>query len=216
MDRTVFNTSIRDSLDRVLPVKTMARPREFDIDEALEKAMQLFWTKGYEASSMTDLTWAMGLNKGSLYAAFGSKHDLFVSAIKRYLEQDRAVFLENFGGTAPLKDAIRTHLTVYVGTFHKGVLVPRGCLAVNSLAELAARDEVVAQLINRHIQGAVSFLTDRIKMEQASGLLQTKKDARTLAELVVVVELGLLTGTKGPLRGIDDDKLVNIILQHFD
>ncbi|MGD8415142.1 MAG: TetR/AcrR family transcriptional regulator [Candidatus Latescibacterota bacterium] len=194
----------------------VARPREFDIDEALEKAMQLFWTKGYEATSMTDLTTAMGLNKGSLYAAFGSKHDLFIAAIKRYLARDRAVFLENFGGSTPLKDAIRKHLTEYVGTFHKGVLVPRGCLAVNSLAELAASDEEVARLINHHIQGAVSFLTERIRKEQKSGLLETEKDARALAELVIVMELGLLTGTKGPLRGIDDDRLVDVVLQNFN
>lgn len=194
----------------------MARPREFDIDVALEKAMQLFWTKGYEATSMTDLTEAMDLNKGSLYAAFGSKHDLFLAAIKRYLARDKAMFLANFDGPEPLKDAIRTHLTEYVGTFHKGVLVPRGCLAINSLAELAAHDESVALLINRHIQGAVAFLTERIKKEQASGLLQTRTEARALAELVVVMELGLLTGTKGPLRGIDDDRLVSVILEHFD
>jgi len=194
----------------------MARPREFDIDEALEKAMQLFWTKGYEATSMTDLTEAMDLNKGSLYAAFGSKHDLFVAAIKRYLADDRAVFVANFGGPGSLKDAIRTHLTEYVGTFHKGVLVPRGCLAVNSLAELAAHDEQVAQLINRHIQGAVAFLTERIAKEQAAGVVKSDKEARALAELVVVTELGLLTGTKGPLRGIDDNRLVDMIVEHFD
>lgn len=194
----------------------MARPREFDEQEALEKAMQLFWTKGYEATSMTDLTEAMGLNKGSLYAAFGSKHDLFISAIKRYLAGDRSAFLSSFDGPLPLKDAIRKHLTEYVGTFHKAVLVPRGCLAVNSLAELAAHDEEVAQLINRHIQGAVTFLTERIRKEQASGLLKSEKDARALAELVIVMELGLLSGTKGPLRGIDDNRLVEIVLEHFD
>lgn len=194
----------------------MARPREFDIDEALEKAMQVFWTKGYEATSMSDLTEAMDLNKGSLYAAFGSKHDLFIAAIKRYLARDRAAFLASFDGPLPLKDAIRRHLTEYVGTFHKGVLVPRGCLAVNSLAELGARDEEVARLINRHIQGAASFLTDRIKKEQAAGNVTTDKDARALAELVVVMELGLLSGTKGPLRGIDDDRLVEVVLEHFE
>lgn len=178
--------------------------------------MQLFWTKGYEATSLTDLTSAMRINKGSFYAAFGSKHDLFIAAIKRYLARDRAVFLENFGAPMPLKDAITRHLTGYVGTFHKGVLVPRGCLAMNSLAELAASDEEVARLINLHIQGAVEFLTRRIRDEQESGLLRTDKDAKALAELVIVMELGLLTGTKGPLRGIDDHRLVDIVLPHFE
>lgn len=204
------------AFDLLTTLRAMARPREFDIDEALEKAMQLFWTRGYEATSMTDLTEAMGLNKGSLYAAFGSKHDLFVSAIRRYLAVDRSVFLANFDEGRSLKDAIRIHLTEYVGTFHKGVLVPRGCLAVNSLAELAAHDEEVALLINRHIQSAIAFLTTRIKKEQEEGSIRPDKDPRALAELIVVAELGLLTGTKGPLRGIDDERLVDLILEHFD
>src|ERR687891_349404 len=65
----------------------MARPREFDIDEALEAAMGAFWVRGYEATSLADLMQAMGLQKGSIYKAFGDKHALFLCALQRYLDQ---------------------------------------------------------------------------------------------------------------------------------
>src|ERR671910_2905737 len=65
----------------------MARPREFDIDEALDAAMGAFWVRGYEATSLADLMQVMGLQKGSIYKAFGDKHALFLSALQRYLDQ---------------------------------------------------------------------------------------------------------------------------------
>jgi TetR/AcrR family transcriptional repressor of nem operon len=64
----------------------MARPREFDIDQVLDAAINTFWTKGYEATSMADLMEAMNLKKGSIYKAFEDKHDLFCKALERYLE----------------------------------------------------------------------------------------------------------------------------------
>ena len=64
----------------------MARPREFDMDQALDAAMSTFWAQGYEATSMTDLVEATGLQKGSLYKAFDDKHDLFMKSLSRYLD----------------------------------------------------------------------------------------------------------------------------------
>ena len=70
----------------------MAGPREFDMDEALDAAMSVFWEKGYEGTSMADLMAATGLHKGSIYKAFTDKHDLFVKALKRYLNQGASEF----------------------------------------------------------------------------------------------------------------------------
>ena len=64
----------------------MARPREFEINDALEKAMEAFWAKGYDATSMVDLMKVMNLNKGSIYAAFGNKHALFTKALTQYTD----------------------------------------------------------------------------------------------------------------------------------
>ena len=70
----------------------MARPREFDIDEALDAAMGVFWERGYEATSMVNLMDATGLHKGSIYKAFEDKHDLFLQALRRYLNNVYQMF----------------------------------------------------------------------------------------------------------------------------
>ncbi len=78
----------------------MARPREFDLNQVLEKAMDVFWKQGYHATSISDLTEAMGLLRGSVYAAFGDKHQLFLAALERYMEKGLRV-LEKIAATQP-------------------------------------------------------------------------------------------------------------------
>ena len=65
---------------------SLGRPRGFDVDEALERAMVVFWAQGYEGASLADLTNAMGINRTSMYAAFGNKEELFRAALRRYLD----------------------------------------------------------------------------------------------------------------------------------
>src|SRR6266550_5425162 len=71
---------------------TVGRPRAFDVDQALDQALKVFWRKGYEGASLPDLTRAMGINRPSLYAAFGNKQSLFCQALKRYHERQRDFF----------------------------------------------------------------------------------------------------------------------------
>ena len=88
----------------------VGRPREFDVDKALDAAMQAFWAKGYEATSMADLMAATGLHKGSIYGAFGDKHALFVEALTRYLADMRQIersVLKGRSDTAGWLDAPR-------------------------------------------------------------------------------------------------------------
>ena len=100
----------------------MARPREFDLDEALDGAMNAFWARGYEATSLADLMAATGLAKGSIYKAFDDKHDLFMQALRRYLDnlcRDTSQILE---GTASPATGLRQWLTTSIlGACHDQV-----------------------------------------------------------------------------------------------
>lgn len=122
------------------------RPRTFDEADALQKAIAVFWEKGFEATSLDDLTSAMGLSRSSFYGAFGSKQELFLRALQHYsdrgLENLQAV--ADTGGREPL-EAMMEALSNPEGG-------PRGCMLVNCITELAPHDPDVANLGRRHLE----------------------------------------------------------------
>ncbi len=177
----------------------MARPREFDIDDALENAMQAFWSYGYEATSMSDLMEAMDLQKGSIYKAFGDKHSLFIAALEHYLntvhEFDRKI-LEK--GESP-KKAIHTWLNTDLKNACSQSL-KRGCLMVNALNERAYRDEKVANLITLHTARLSKMLTKTIKRGQELKEFRSDINASDISQVIIVSLFGMLTLTKGPMN----------------
>ncbi len=124
---------------------TRGRPREFDRDQVLDSVIELFWEKGYEATAVSDIVEATGLNKSSLYNAFGSKDNLFDLALSRYVE-DRTAMLgkllhqgtRGLDDVESLLDAMWSEISI--GGEH------RGCLAVNTSTELGVRDDTVAAI----------------------------------------------------------------------
>ena len=126
----------------------MARPREFDVDEALDRATEVFWTRGYEATSVQDLVDALGVNRASLYATFGDKAQLFAAVIDRYRQHVNALVGEALAPPAAGAEAIRAWVMALIrmGTQPEG---PRGCLLVGALSSCttvpdALRDQVIA------------------------------------------------------------------------
>lgn len=115
----------------------MPRPKSFDVDDVLDRAVDLFWVKGYAATSMEDLVNHLGINRGSLYATFGSKQELYELALERYLTSGQHRFAEKITDPAiPLREALRALLTSSARkTDH------RGCLLVNTTMERNATDE---------------------------------------------------------------------------
>lgn len=107
---------------------TLGRPREFDLDTALEAAMLVFWRKGYEGASMSDLTAALGVTKPSLYAAFGAKEDLFRAVLDRY-DQRTAHFLSGSIRAATARE-VAVGLLRGAAEFHTNPANPPGCLMV--------------------------------------------------------------------------------------
>lgn len=190
----------------------MARPREFDIDEALENAMQAFWSHGYEATSLSDLMEAMDLQKGSIYKAFGDKHSLFIASLEHYLEdllQFHKEYLEK--AVSPKKGIITWLNTVFKTAC--GQSIKRGCLMVNALNERAYRDEKVADLVNSHISKLSKLLSETIKRGQELEEFRDDLGSKDIAQLFIVTLLGMLTLSKGPMNKADSLKNIKNTLK---
>jgi TetR/AcrR family transcriptional repressor of nem operon len=169
----------------------MARPREFDPEQALDRALNVFWAKGFEATSLDDLCAATGLSRSSLYAAFGDKHALLLAAIDRYSEHRIAAFLgERFGKPRPVRVAFAAFFDELIDRIVSGS-GRRGCFLGNCAAELP-RDDRVAQArvrdglirIEETFEAALSAARER-------GELSRRVDQRALARFFMCVTQGL-------------------------
>jgi len=165
------------------------RPRSFDVDQALDQALAVFWAKGYEGTSLSDLTLAMGINPPSLYAAFGNKEQLFGKVIARY----------EAGPAAHLAAALQEPTARAVAeAFLRGAVAvqtnpktPRGCLMVQgALACGAAADPVRKKLALRREAGQAA-LRDRFERAKAEGDLPQDADPAGLARYLTAVVNGM-------------------------
>lgn len=190
----------------------MARPREFDMDEALDGAMNAFWKRGYEATSLTDLMDATGLAKGSIYKAFDDKHNLFMRALKRYLDQVYQDTIQTLEGTASPTEGLRQWLTTLIFGICHDQESQRGCFAINSVVELAPHDEEVAQILEAHFNRMRHVITQLIERGQKTGEFQTAQAARDLTEFVMVFVSGLVSMSKVKLPRAQTQRLVEFTL----
>src|SRR5215475_5610995 len=118
----------------------MARPREFDVDDALDRATQVFWTRGYEGTSVQDLVDALGVNRASLYATFGDKAQLFSAVLDRYGDQVNGAISEALTAPATGAEAVRAWFGAVIqkATHPAG---PRGCLFIGAVGSCATVPE---------------------------------------------------------------------------
>jgi TetR/AcrR family transcriptional repressor of nem operon len=167
----------------------MARPRTFDEDAILDRAMRLFWRKGYEATAMSDLVEELGLGRGSIYAAFGDKHQLFVRALARYLgHQDTllSTALDTDGpALAQLRDVLDRLLAADAACGNAG------CFSVNSIAELLPHDEDVARLARRSLRIAEDAFARQLERAAHDGELSAAITPAEGARLLVTLVQGL-------------------------
>lgn len=163
----------------------MPRPKAFDVDDALDRAVDLFWINGYAATSMEDLVNHLGINRGSLYATFGSKQDLYELALERYLNSGQQRFAEKITDPAvPLREALRALLASSAKkTDH------RGCLLVNTTMERNATDERCLHLTSSgfdELRGILIAAFESRRDELTNGLAPDRA-----ADLVLVATQGL-------------------------
>ena len=175
----------------------MARLREFDIDEALEIAMQVFWQKGYEASSMDELAERMKLKKGSIYKAYGNKHSLFLKALERYLETNYLEFKSLIAtSSSPYKTLRHLFETVLI-EFSAKFETPCGCFATNSLVEKANHDKAIAALLEKQRHRLEALFKDCLIKAQARQEIRQEIDTADMASVLYVFMSALMSESKG-------------------
>ncbi len=166
----------------------MGRPREFEIDDAIEKATGLFWRNGYEGTSLSDLTKALGITPPSFYFAFGSKEGLFKEIIERYFAQVSKIAEAAF--RKPTARAVATHfLQGYADVLTDPLHAP-GCLAMNSSLPRTADDPVRKWLAELREQ-LRKRLRDRFAEARGGEGFPAGMDADSLARLVLIVAWGM-------------------------
>jgi TetR/AcrR family transcriptional repressor of nem operon len=186
----------------------VGRPREFDEETVLEAAMDAFWRQGYEATSMTDLCAATGLHKGSLYQAFGDKHQLYLRSLRHYTEQS----FKEVASSAYLSDSPLENLRALLHKVAASCVADQGCLAVNSMVELAPHDPDVKALLDHVYMMRLRLLTDLIDKAQRAGEITIEQTPDRLAKLIMVTLAGVAATVKGFLSADEASAVIEDLL----
>jgi len=178
----------------------MARPREFDHQLVLDRAMDVFWSRGYSGTSMTDLTTAMRLSKSSLYDSFGSKHELFLTAMDHYRDNVTVRIRSVVDLKAPAKQVIAS----VVGRAVDRILAPsgkRGCFMNNCASEMAPSDTQAAERCAAGFAVMEDTFFQLIERGQKQGNISPTKNARATARFLTSTINGIMViGKANPNR----------------
>lgn len=169
----------------------MPAEKQFNRDEVLDKAMQAFWSRGYASTSMQDLVDCMGVNRGSLYATFGDKHELFLEALRMFDERVRGQLLAALATQYSPKAAIRQLFE----SFQTAATLPggnRGCLLTNTALELAAHDPEAAKIVAEAQVQIEAFLRSRIEVARAAGEIPEGRPSEAMARGLLASLIGLM------------------------
>ncbi|MBR0721185.1 TetR/AcrR family transcriptional regulator [Bradyrhizobium manausense] len=193
------------------PTHPPGRPREFDMDTALDGAIRVFCERGYHATSIGDLTAAMRLATGSVYKAFRDKHAVFLAAFERYAavrrEQTRNAAARGANG----REQVRHVLLSYV-EHSQGSEGRRGCIVVGSAVELSAVDPAMRARVTAQLKTNESFIAGLIREGHADGSIPRHVEADDTARLMICLTQGLRVVGKArlPLNG---DRLVGVAMR---
>ncbi|WP_242311013.1 TetR/AcrR family transcriptional regulator [Bacillus cereus group sp. BfR-BA-01331] len=189
----------------------MARLREFDKEKALDAAMQLFWEKGYAATSLSDLTAKMEIQRPSLYAAFGDKEGLFEAALRRYTNLHAASIRTKLQKEQSVKEAIRIFFENMVEEEYKKES-NKGCFCINTMVEIAPHNEKFEVLTREHQMYLSVIFQELIAKGIQSGELKSDVNAKALAQTLVTSLIGLTVLMKSrPKRSVIDNSVCIIL-----
>jgi TetR/AcrR family transcriptional repressor of nem operon len=173
----------------------MARPKEFDSETALDKAMELFWLQGYQATTLPELVTRMGIGRQSLYDTFGDKHQLFLRALDRYSDVLIAGALRTLEGPDAGLDTIRRFFDALVA-YQTGKPVRNACLMVNSTMELALSDPDVAIRSAAYRRRLVNAFRHSLTNAEAAGEITPTLPVDALAQHLMATVFGMIVAAK--------------------
>lgn len=185
--------------------------KQFDAENVLDKAMQAFWERGYEATSMQDLVDRTGINRGSLYATYGDKHDLFLAALRMYDDRMRRGMLADLEARAESRDAIRRVFQAFVREISE-CGGSRGCFLTNTALELAQHDAEVGRIVATAQAETEAFFARMIKKGKSRGEIPAHVKAADCARGLLASLLGFVVLTrsrpdKALLKSVVDDAM---------
>ena len=188
--------------------RSVGRPREFDEEAALEAAMDAFWSKGFEATSMADLCSCTGLHKGSLYQAFGDKHQLFMDALKHYSDSEfREVAAVAFQSASPLEN-----IRAAINKICDDASEDKGCLVINSMVELAPHDAEVRAAVQGFAEQRLRVMADMIGKAQELGEISVDRPPEKLARQLLMTLAGGAVMVKGLIAADDIRETLNDLI----
>lgn len=183
----------------------MARTKDFDENEVLAKAIQLFWYKGYNGTSMQDLVDTLGISRSSLYDTYTDKHTLFIKALESYQHAGAAKIQGIIDQTGSAKETIKKLLELAIPELI-GEKQQKGCFMVNAEVEVAPHDQEVNNVVCKNDQQMEEAFYQVIKKGQDSGEIKNAQDARALARFIFNGMKGMrVTAKSTPDQSVFDD-----------
>ncbi|MEO0649889.1 MAG: TetR/AcrR family transcriptional regulator [Planctomycetota bacterium] len=182
-------------------VKRAGRPRGFDEEQVLDAALDVFWTKGFEATSLVDLMKATGLHKASLYGAFGTKRGLYVRVLDRYLTNAAEMFADRVAAAPDAVSAVGAYFDHALGLCAEPEF--RGCFKVNAQVEFACNDDELAARFAEHDVTMRATLAGAIERGRQSGVFRSDRTTQELAQYLLTFATGVFARARGGLPARD-------------
>jgi AcrR family transcriptional regulator len=170
-------------IDAPVPPKRRGRPRAYEPDVALGKALDLFRKDGFAATSLDDLSAATGMNRPSLYGAFGDKRELFIKSYRRYRDDARAAMADIFRGELPIRQRLGRIYAVALDIYLSGEAGPRGCFTVMTAASEAVADPEIRAMVQEGLTGMDKAFAACFRLAKEKGELSDNADPVVLAQL---------------------------------
>ncbi|NWG91970.1 MAG: TetR/AcrR family transcriptional regulator [Parvularculaceae bacterium] len=168
-------------------ISKRGRPRRYDPEAALDAVLEVFWRAGYSAASLEDICLATGMNKPSVYAAFGDKRALYLRAINRYREISREQMREVFTRAAPVREILRSAYAKALDLYYSGHDTPLGCFMVGAVVNDAVGDPEIRSALDEGLRQFDRAFARSIERAQEAGEISAEKDPETLGKLATAV-----------------------------